>query len=66
MTPIPNERQEIPWCCQEQPDGRVDVRTKNGELVGWTANRQTRAKDCTIDRLRGECEISDGPNANEN
>lgn len=45
MTPIRNERQEIIGYRQEQADGRVTVRTKHGELVGWTAFGQTRRAD---------------------
>ena len=33
---------------QEQPDGRTNIRTKQGELVGWTAFGQTRNADGTI------------------
>ena len=48
MKAIRNERQEIIGYRQEQQDGRVNVRTKHGELVGWTAFGQTRAKDGTL------------------
>ena len=45
LEPIRNERHEIVGYRQELPGGRVDVRNKNGELVGWTAFGQTRKKD---------------------
>jgi hypothetical protein len=45
MTPIRNEKHEIIGYRQEQPDGQVKIRNKHGELVGWTAFGQTRAKD---------------------
>ena len=45
MTPIRNEKQEIIGYRQEQPDDRVKIRDKHGELVGWTAFGQTKAKD---------------------
>ena len=48
MTPIRNEKREIIGYHQDQPDGRVSIRDKHGELVGWTAFRQTRAKDGTL------------------
>ncbi len=48
MEPIRNERHEIVGYRQELPGGRVDVRNKNGELVGWTAFGQTRKADGTL------------------
>jgi hypothetical protein len=45
MTPIRNEKHEIIDYRQEQSDGQVKIRDKGGELVGWTAFEQTRAKD---------------------
>ena len=47
MTPIRNEKHEI--IGYRQDDGaRVQVRNKHGELVGWTAFGQIRAKDGTL------------------
>ena len=48
MEPIRNERMEIVGYRQELPDGRVNVRNKNRELVGWTQFEQTRKKDGTL------------------
>ncbi len=48
LEPIRNERHEIVGYRQELPTGRVDVRNKNGELVGWTAFGQTRKADGTL------------------
>ena len=48
LEPIRNERHEIVGYRQELPAGRVDVRNKNGELVGWTAFGQTRSKDGSL------------------
>ena len=48
MTPIRNEKYEIIGYRQEQVDGRVSVRNKQGELVAWTASGQTRKADGTI------------------
>ena len=53
MTPIRNEKHEIVGYRQEQPHGQVKVRDKHGELVGWTAFEETRAKDGTVVSLRG-------------
>jgi hypothetical protein len=44
MTPICNEKHEIVGYRQED-GGQVKIRDKHGELVGWTASGQTRAKD---------------------
>ena len=48
LEPIRNERNEIVGYRQELPGGRVDVRNKNSELVGWTAFGQTRNNDGTL------------------
>ena len=32
----------------EQPAGQVKIRDRHGELVGWTAFGQTRAKDGSL------------------
>ena len=45
LEPIRNERHETVGYRQGAPAGRVDVRNKNGELVGWTEFGQTKSKD---------------------
>ncbi len=45
MEAIRNKRHEIIGYRQEHPDGQVKIRDKHGELVGWTAFGQTRARD---------------------
>ena len=47
MTPIRNEKHEIIGY-REEDGGRVQIRTKEGKLVGWTASGQTRKADGTI------------------
>ena len=47
MEAIRNEKHEIIGYRQEDGD-RVQIRTKEGELVGWTAFGQTRKADGTI------------------
>jgi hypothetical protein len=47
MTPIRNENHEIVGYRQEDCD-RVQVRNKEGTLIGWTASGETRAKDGTL------------------
>ena len=39
---------EIVGYRQEAADGRIILRNKNGELVGWTAFGQTRKADGTL------------------
>jgi hypothetical protein len=48
MEPIRNEHQEIVGYREQAPGGRVNVRNKNRELVGWTQFDQTRNKDGTL------------------
>ena len=48
MTPIRNEKNDGIGYRQEQPGGQVKIRDEHGELVGWTAFGQTRAKDGTL------------------
>ena len=48
MEPIRNEHQEIVGYREQVPGGRVNVRNKNRELVGWTQFDQTRNKDGTL------------------
>jgi len=43
--PIRNEKHEIIGYCQEHPVGQVKIRDRHGELVGWAAFGQTRARD---------------------
>ena len=47
MEAIRNEKHEIIGYRQEQGD-RVQVRNKQGKLIGWTASGQTRKADGTI------------------
>ena len=47
MEAIRNEKHEIIGYRQED-GGRVQVRDKEGKLVGWTASGQTRKADGTI------------------
>ena len=48
MEPIRNERMEIVGDREEAPGGRVNVRDKHREMVGWTQFGQTRNKDGTL------------------
>jgi hypothetical protein len=48
MTPIRNERQEIIGYRQELADGRVFIRDRHGQIVGWTTFGQTRTADGTL------------------
>jgi hypothetical protein len=48
MTPIRNERQEIIGYRQEVADGRVIIRDRHGQIVGWTAFDQTRRADGSL------------------
>ncbi len=48
MEPIRNEHQEIVGYREEVSGGRVNVRNKNRDLVGWTQFDQTRSKDGTL------------------
>ncbi len=52
MEPIRNERMEIVGYREEAPGGRVNVRDKNGELVGWTEFGQTKSKDGNLVSLQ--------------
>ena len=53
MEAIRNEKHEIIGYRQEQSNGRVSVRNKEGELVGWTASGQTRKADGTLVSFQG-------------
>jgi hypothetical protein len=48
MEPIRNDHHEIVGYREEVPGGRVNVRDKHGQLVGWTRFGQTRNKDGTL------------------
>ena len=48
LEPIRNEHQEIVGYREEASGGRVNIRSKNRELVGWTQFEQTRSKDGTL------------------
>jgi hypothetical protein len=48
MEAIRNEKHEIIGYRQEDSDGRVQVRTEEGELVRRTASGQSRKADGTI------------------
>lgn len=48
MEPIRNERMEIVGYREEVPGGRVNIRDKHRQLVGWTQLGQTRSKDGTL------------------
>jgi hypothetical protein len=48
MEPIRNQDQEIVGYREPVPGGRVNIRDKHGQLVGWTQFGQTRSKDGTI------------------
>ncbi len=48
MEPIRDESMQIVGYRQEVPGGRVNIRNKNRELVGWTQFEQTRKKDGTL------------------
>ncbi len=48
MEPIRNEHQEIVGYREPVPVGRVIVRDKHGQLVGWTQFGQTRKKGGTL------------------
>ena len=46
--PIRDHRMEIVGYRQELSDGRVNIRDKSRELVGWTVFGQTRNKDGSL------------------
>ncbi len=48
MEPIRNEHQEIVGYREEVSGGRVNIRDKHRDLIGWTQFRQTRSQDGTL------------------
>lgn len=48
MEPIRNERMDIVGYREEGSGGRVNIRDKHRELVGWTQLGRTRKKDGTL------------------
>ena len=48
MDPIRNERMDIVGYREEVPGGRVNIRDKHRELVGWIQIGHTRKADGTV------------------